>query len=220
MIHWLIQTTEDVPQDFGWLGAAELERCSALKTEKRRADWLLGRWTAKNLVQSVVGTALPLEAISIIKRADGSPAIYLGQQPMFSVSISHSRGVGFCALTKGGRLGADIEAVEPRIPVFIEDYFAAPEQMLVERAADRDLLVTAIWSAKEAVLKAQRLGLTVDTRTVLCLIEAGQGLDWTSFPVEASAGQFSGWWRRLDHFVLTLVSEGEQPEGQQKGIFS
>jgi hypothetical protein len=60
MIHWLVQTTKEIPEFkrgcslSGLLSAREQERLAALKTEKRRHDWLLGRWTSKLLVQAVI----------------------------------------------------------------------------------------------------------------------------------------------------------------------
>ncbi len=51
-----------------------------------------------------------------------------------------------------------------------------------------DTLVTATWSAKEAVLKALQLGLTVDTRrvTVLCQFD-GDLTQWTPVEVECDS---------------------------------
>ena len=65
-------------------------------------------------------------------------------------------------------VGADIEHVEPRDPAFVRDFFTTGEAERVWRcpAKQRDTLVTVLWSAKEAVLKVLRLGLTVDTRRV------------------------------------------------------
>ncbi|MCZ7667962.1 MAG: 4'-phosphopantetheinyl transferase superfamily protein [Chloroflexi bacterium] len=69
-----------------------------------------------------------------------------------------------------------MERIASRSPEFVTDYFTKEEQVLVDRAsADmRDVAVTAVWSAKEAALKALHLGLTVDTRAVTCLLEVGE----------------------------------------------
>ena len=40
-----------------WLDEPERQRLSTFKIEKRRRDWLLGRWTAKRLVQSYLAAA-------------------------------------------------------------------------------------------------------------------------------------------------------------------
>ena len=255
MIDWLVQSTQDHPAlthgqpPDGLLAERELEQFAALKTAKRRRDWLLGRWTAKRLVWSLVqretGDSLRLEDILIAKDPDGAPCVNINfgfEPPQVTLSISHSGDRAFCASISaaiGGRpstgrppalLGADIERVEARPAGFAGDYFTVREAALVARtpSPSRDLLATAIWSAKEAALKALHLGLTVDTRSVTCLIEPAidPWLSWTPFPIEWDVGRLNnpvshqqepphlaGWWRVQEGYVLTLAAEpGIQPQ--------
>ena len=243
MIHWLIQSANDCPELAadavlaGWLHPAEQAKLATLKTAKRRQDWLLGRLTAKQLIQTVMGGALPLPAIEIHNGDKGDPMVNCqwsmvnGQwstggaqspisnlQPPISLSISHSRGHAFCAVVERpfSPLGADLEWVETRLDGFAEDYFTAAECERVYRADEgmRYVLITAVWSAKEAALKALHLGLTVDTRAVECLIEpvAERPLNWLPFKVRCENGRLpqpapalTGWWRTWNNFVLTLV---------------
>ncbi|GAB4209932.1 MAG: hypothetical protein OHK0022_41920 [Roseiflexaceae bacterium] len=241
MIDWLVQTA--IPGSAlaggtapaGLLAPAEQERLVALRFDKRRRDWLLGRWTAKQLLRrSLVehtGAAPPLASLVILPAPDGAPLVQVaGQAP--ALSISHSHGRALCALSwqAGLRLGADIEAIEPRDPVFVADYFSRAERALLEPAPAelRDTLITAVWSAKEAALKVLRLGLTVDTRSVTCLpalarataapSSAGCALrgagGWLPLAVSCTpglggtdtTGVWEGWWCVQDAFVLTIVS--------------
>jgi 4'-phosphopantetheinyl transferase len=232
-VFWLLQSTTDLPLSEQQLAHHTLlshqERIifAALKSDKRRRDWLLGRWTAKQLVQQVaeekLGLAVPLTKFSILARPDGSPQVIWEQtQPATgfycSISISHSAGVAFCALVEGADwpLGADIEFIQPRIIGFAGDYFSTVEQALVERCVEawRPMLVTAIWSGKEAALKALRTGLREDTRSVSCLIEpvASSPGEWTPFVIQWEAHslerplpRLTGWWQVQDSFVLTLA---------------
>lgn len=257
MIHWLLQSLDDCPEILrgdatpGWLGAAERERLAGFKVEKRRRDWLLGRWTAKHLVQrylaELTGAAPALDAIFIDADADGAPYASCqlpgarGEERLpVSLSISHSHGTAFCGVveafstqrrkdaeTQENRLlplvsrpslGCDIEFIEPREPNFVRSYFAAEEMAAVAASGqNQDVLVTAIWSGKEAVLKALREGLRIDTRRITCRFDgftvAPQ--EWTPFFVAmdgALADQFpgiwSGWWRVKDRFVLTMALLG------------
>ena len=137
-----------------------------------------------------------------------------------SLSISHSAGVAFCALTDqaGCRLGADIEHIEPREMSFVADFFTAAEMQSVALAPEplRASLVTAIWSGKEAVLKAIREGLRSDPRAVECMIEplplpVNQ---WQPFtirtdpvrePIFAPLKSWQGWWRSYQGYILTMV---------------
>jgi 4'-phosphopantetheinyl transferase len=216
MIRWLIQTSDHLPTDLDWLSQEERLRFNAFTHAKRRGDWLLGRWTAKQLAARALEDERELREIVILSAADGSPAVSIGGKPMFSLSISHSNRHAFCALVDEGALGVDIEQVAPRIEGFAEDYFTAAEQALVAQSPQRDLLVTAIWSVKEAALKTLRLGLSVDTRAVTCRIEPGSPLDWQALAVEMdtervnTAARLRGWWRTMEGFVLTLVTDGQQ----------
>ena len=208
-----------------YLGEAEREKLASLRTEKRRQDWLVGRWTAKRLLQRVIWEAskmtVPLNLIAIGNDSDGVPFY---QSPVSnlqcSISISHGHGRAFVAavIKLDWPLGADMELVAPRPDGFVEDYFTEAEARLVRQAngEGRDRLVTAVWSAKEAVLKALHLGLSVDTRAVSCLPETGDGdtAVWRPFIIHLDekrlprpAPDLAGWWRSDENFVLTLAAQ-------------
>ncbi|NKQ36501.1 MAG: 4'-phosphopantetheinyl transferase superfamily protein [Chloroflexi bacterium] len=229
MIYWLTQTQAEMPETerylAEYLGEAEREKLASLRMEKRRQDWLLGRWTAKRLLQRVIWeaskTTIPLDLIAIDNDGDGVPTY---QSPISnlpcSISISHGHGRAFVAavVKPDWPLGADMERVAPRPDGFVADYFTEAEAELVERAngAGRDRLVTAVWSAKEAVLKALHLGLSVDTRAVSCLLEVGEGgtAVWRPFAIHLDERRLprpvpdlAGWWRTDGDFVLTLAAK-------------
>lgn len=229
MLHWLIQTSEAHPDlelgvpPIGMLSPGEQSHYVGLKTEKRRRDWLMGRWTAKKLVQVISHHNnqgfLPLAQVTIDNWASGEPYIMAPAMPI-TLSISHSHNRAVCAVIEQPNwpLGVDLERISLRDQWFAEDYFTPTEQAAVRSAplSERATLVTAIWSAKEAALKALHLGLTVDTRCVSCPItpSAEARLDWVSFPVELDAARLNrpiptliGWWRVIDQFVLTLVTQ-------------
>jgi 4'-phosphopantetheinyl transferase len=324
MIHWLLQSLDDCPDILrgdstpAWLSAAEQARLHGFKVEKRRRDWLLGRWTAKNLVQRYLahttGEAPAPNTIFIGADADGAPYASCegrgarGENRLpVSLSISHSHGTAFCGLVENTgigdyeikrleigdwrlqddaqspisnltisqslnpsipqslSLGCDIEFIEPREPSFVRSFFTAAEMAAVEQphrmnsapamqsvlkriGADNptgfsrfrisdadfnrrgmgdaeavddaetaftpaDILTTAIWSGKEAVLKALREGLRIDTRRITCQFEGfAPPQDWTPFTVgvdDGIAAQFPGVWLGLwclkDQFVLTMA---------------
>lgn len=247
MIHWLVETDSAHPSlargvpPGGLLNAAERDRFASLRSEKRRRDWLLGRWTAKRLLCTTLvaaGDTLPADAIEVASDPDGAPTVRVDAGRLVArddtrphspiresaLSISHSRDRALCAVTQedGVSLGADIEYIEPRAAGFAAAYFTPEEAALVERASDgeRDTLVTAIWSAKEAVLKALRLGLVVDTRAIVCRPCAPVDGGWAPVSVEFDAvllgreapTDAAGWWRVVDGFVLTLAALGARIE--------
>jgi 4'-phosphopantetheinyl transferase len=241
MIYYLVQTIADLPWQpedgapAGMFSAEETERCQSFRIEKRRREWLLGRWTAKLLVQDFLlqktGEQIPFEAIEILTAPDGAPLLRLGGQagegsdPFsgLTLSISHSYEAAFCALLErpGWRLGADIERVEPRPAGFAQDYFTEIEceRLQALQPALCDPYVTAIWSAKEAVLKALRLGLTVDTSWVRCWVDPAnwRADGWQPYSMELhpqllddASGNgklfLMGWWKTWGEYILTLAT--------------
>lgn len=231
MIYWLVQSLAECPSETSsWLSAAEVRRLAALTNPKRRREWLLGRWTAKRLLQRLLLAEtrheFPLAAITIASGPNGAPEAHLASAgaPVSGhhrLTLSHSGEYALCAasLSDGGQpLGADIEQVAPRSPSFVEDFFTPAEaaQVHAQPAAERDQAITVIWSAKEAALKAVRLGLTVDARAVNCWLEAapplGQPwrpvrLTWERRFLAADPPPVYGWWRPWGGAVMTLVAE-------------
>ncbi len=184
--------------------------------EKRRQDWKLGRWTAKQAVLrylSLPPNPAAASVVEIIAAPDGAPEAFLGGKPSsISLSISHSAGISFCAVAPAGTLlGCDLEEVRERETNFAADYFTHEEVLTVEKAGlqDRDLLITLIWSAKESVLKALRQGLRRDTRSVQvlpCLRDRREWQPLTALDLEASR-TFQCWWRAEEGRVLTIATD-------------
>jgi 4'-phosphopantetheinyl transferase len=175
----------------GSLSAAERGQLSALRVPRRRADWVAGRVTAKSVVAEALSlpTGSPLSVIEIVSEPSGRPHARVapeappvarfaaGTQLPVSISISHVEGMALCAATRldlGGErrraLGIDLGRVEPRSPEFVDTFFTDDEKRFVReaRGGDPSLLANLVWCAKEAVLKALGIGLTVDTLEVNC----------------------------------------------------
>ena len=208
-----------------FLSPSERQTLATLRYPKRRREWLLGRWTAKRLLQRARPeyAALPLDALTVGNDPDGAPYLAVAGEGrlLLSLSISHRDDRAFCALLAPTPdmptpvVGADLELVEPRDPAFVRDYFTADEAERVWRCPDetRDTLVTVLWSAKEAVLKVLRLGLTVDTRRVelrnVAGIERSAAKGWSKIQVRCTlpnTAPLCAWWRVQGDYVLTLAA--------------
>lgn len=244
MLRWLVQPIEDQPEivagyaPAGLLSPDEANRLARFTVVKRRRDWLLGRWTAKQLLQAHIhqlsGDTFPLDQLVIGVSEGGAPyvahtAASADYLPL-SLSISHSHGLAFCALyapepntaalgSVPPQIGADVECIEARDAGFVTDFFT-PGEIVRQAAAPpelHDTLVTTVWSAKEATLKALQCGLRADTRGVECELAPGLPVAWTPFAVRLTgalaatfpAAHLEGWWRvwqtEAAAFVLTLV---------------
>ena len=216
-IYWLEQNQTDVPPGDGWLGGREMEVLSQLRIPKRRADWRLGRWTAK--IALATRHQMPrhheaLAGIQIVAAASGAPEV-TDPRLRSAISLSHSGAVAACAVADAGTdLGCDVEAVTPRSPAFLEDYFTPAEQHLAARSSGevRCGLVTLMWSAKESTLKALRCGLRADTRSVCTIAIGNAGITAAGWQplvtIHESGRSFSGWWRQAGGLIHTVVAGG------------
>ena len=222
--YWLEQTEHDVPASDRWLSTAERRHLAALRFDKRRRDWRLGRWTAKRAMASCLNLSIDVESLQDIElRAapSGAPSVFLFNQPAgVSVSISHRAGKALCVVgLSGASVGCDLEMIEPREQSFVAEFFTANEQQLVGRApADQQpLLTTLLWSAKESTLKALQIGLRAAT-TFLDVEPAGanpEGTDdthrdacvaWSPLLVRCKGGRILyGWWRYADNMTRTVI---------------
>ena len=162
---------------------------------KRKHDWLLGRLTAKELIQkhffTVYGKRFAFHEIEVLNRPSGRPYFRLINHELpwsaleLSLSISHCRGLALCALAEvipGENLGVDLEYVAPRPDLFAETFYSAAEVSQIEAYSGKDYLtaVTAIWSLKEAFLKALGEGLRVDTHKVVVGLSSPPWSTWKS----------------------------------------
>lgn len=227
-VYWFEQVIGDVQPSDEWLSRSEQLGLAGMKIPKRRADWRLGRWTAKLAVAAYLelpSESKQLASIEIQPAATGAPEVFLDHQPAnVAISLSHRDGTAACLVAPPGSVvGCDLEVVEPHSEAFIGDYFTTQEQELIAHASlrERDRLVATIWSAKESALKALRTGLRVDSRTVSATIypdsrntvtvndTATRAADeWYQLSVRHDENQvFSGWWRCTDRLVRTFVSE-------------
>jgi 4'-phosphopantetheinyl transferase len=215
-VYWLEQTLADVPAEDDWLEASESICLKGMRFAKRRADWRLGRWTAKCAVASFLGVPADPQAlakIAIRPASSGAPEVFCANEPAaVRVSISHRSGTSICAVAMSGvDLGCDLEVIEPRSDAFLDDYFNPGEQALVAQAGakDRSRLLALLWSAKESALKALREGLRLDTRSVVVSLgeETLDRNDWSPLQVRCADGRsFDGWWQQTHAIVRTLVA--------------
>lgn len=212
-IHYTIQDWHQLPTELDWLTSDERARLDGFRFEKRRRDWLLGRWAAKVALQAITGLShRDIARFEIASATDGAPLPRLDNRPYpVALSLSHSNNRALAAVMQAATpLGCDLELVESRGPGFVETYFTTAECEAVERAnpEDRDTLITVIWSAKESALKALRHGLRVDTRSVEVSADGEIATaDWNSARVFASdEGTFGCWWRVDGSSILTVVA--------------
>jgi len=217
-VYWLSAREDAAPRDHRWLSAREMAVVERTHIPKRRADWLLGRWTAKRAVAARLGLAADagaLAAIELWPAPSGAPMPFCrGVRAGLALSLSHSHGIGFCAVSRcGAALGCDVERVTPHSEAFLRDYFAEEERQAVGLSAPAERMKTAtlLWSAKESTLKALERGLRCDPRTIRvnCGRETeGERSGWRRLTTSEPGGRrFEGWWRETRDFLWTVVED-------------
>jgi len=221
IVYWTAVSLDQVNrEDFSWLSKKEKEQVDQFRFTKRRDEWLMGRLAAKKLLGAVYPTFNPvrLHEISILNTEAGVPYVLVYDIRVPGVlSLSHRQGMA-CAAWVGDsslRIGIDLEFVEAKPDVFVQDYFTTEEsrQVFALQAEQRALATSLVWSAKESMLKAMQTGLSIDTREVavsLSSFECPQ--DWKWLHVSRCArheGFVRSAWRMIGDFVLTCAALGD-----------
>jgi 4'-phosphopantetheinyl transferase len=217
-VTWYSQGMADVPTDDGWLSPRELRWVDRMRFEKRRSEFRMSRWTAKNALALFLKCPCAPEslvAVEIDRAPDGAPAPLVDGRPApASISMTDRADQAVCVVGPPGvGLGCDLELVEPRSDAFLADYLTAAEQRIVEQASDREehyLRANLIWCGKESALKVLRTGLRRDTRSVeVSFPEEPPVEGWSPMTVRSAEGpEYPGWWRRYGDFVLTMAATG------------
>ena len=191
---------------------------------------MLGRWTAKNCVTGLLNSndsGVPLNEIAVLAADDGAPEVFYKDNAVnCNISLSHSHGVAISAVVPEGTIiGCDLEKIEKRSPLFIEDYFTEREKSVILGDTDNQtsLLANLMWSAKESVVKALRVGLSVDTKLIeiICTPMGNEG-EWHRMDINYPSQQLNlhGMWQSSSGYVITMVCDQPnfEPIGIQKGV--
>jgi 4'-phosphopantetheinyl transferase len=198
---WLARGEDHLPADLRWLTEAEAGRAAAMRFPKRRTEFLVARWTARQAGRLLLG----VPDLEVRHHPSGAPEAYAGGRPLnVGISLTDRAGWAVCLLgLEPAALGCDLELVEPRSAAFVADYFTPAERAF---SGTDPLRANLVWSAKESALKVLRTGLRRDTRSVEVTVGA-EGDGWNPLTVRAVEGRsFPGWWRRFGDFVLTTCA--------------
>ena len=199
------------------MGEQEKVEYDRFKVPKRKKEWMGSRLAVKKLIRACVPELAQhkLSQIQIIKEPSGAPFLQIDGEKRLPgwLSLSHSHEHVLAAYSPDEiRFGVDLEFIEPRSIGFVRDYFTGNEvdQVVLSGPDQKALIITIIWSAKEAVLKAITEGLRIDTRK----IEISSGTespnkgDWNVLELHCSAEikipSLRLLWRREGDFIQTL----------------
>ncbi|MCU0267963.1 MAG: 4'-phosphopantetheinyl transferase superfamily protein [Acidimicrobiales bacterium] len=216
---WLAAGEHEMPAASTWLAAPEQAILAGMPYTKRRSEWRLARWTAKQALARALELSPGhevLASVEVRRNEHNAPVAYVADEPAaVSVSMTDRAGWAVCLVGPAeARLGVDLEVVEPRSELFVADWFTAAEREVVaaaEPGTPRHELANLIWSAKESALKVLQTGLRRSTHSVEVTLIDGPCAGWRPLRVRdvEDGTVFAGWWARFGTFVLTAAADRE-----------
>jgi 4'-phosphopantetheinyl transferase len=143
-----------------WLDDGERARAGAFRREADRVRYI----TAHGELRRVLAACLGLEprALRFKKGASGKPLLDGDPATRLQFSLSHSGDLGLIATCRSRPVGVDLERVRPGFDPrgIAERYFSLEERARLRGAGpDTEREFFRLWTRKEALWKAQGLGL-------------------------------------------------------------
>jgi 4'-phosphopantetheinyl transferase len=204
------------------LSAAERARAQRFVHAPHRDDFVVARGVLRHLLAQFTQTEASALRFSVNR--DGKPMLAGAAKSAapLSFNLTHAHGRALIAISDGRDVGIDLEKIrgDVRAQAIARRYFADSERAAVEGAPTHltSRVFFRYWVAKEAVLKAQGIGLQFpidqfevqfDAAGSAAQIRAGEGSrlasDWSiqMLPVEegwaaAVAARGTGWIMRFE----------------------
>lgn len=143
-----------------YLHPRERTYCSRLRFKKRITSYVVGRFVAKNAVAALSGQQ-DLTNILIQHGIFSQPIVVSGGQNI-QVSITHSEEFGAAlAFPEEHPLGIDIEKIKSHTSEVLDNEMTPAERECIRSwPLSRETCLTLLWTAKEALSKILKTGLT------------------------------------------------------------
>ncbi len=164
---YILKVEQLMDEDFGTLaealpfGGSEASRLLAISNSKHKWESLGGLIALSRLVEKCESNGVPFSR-EILRAPSGKPFFNSPNAPHFG--ISHSHGIAAAALSdcKYGEIGFDIEVIDRDYDFLrvADRYFTDSEKSELEASGNTPESFFAIWTAKEALAKADGRGLS------------------------------------------------------------
>lgn len=131
-----------------------------LKFEKRKRDYLIGRYAAKQAVAALLQER-DLRSILIKHGVFNQPIVSCGDKHNIQVSITHCDELGAAvAFPEAHPMGIDLQKINTSKREVIESQATeAEKEMITTLLCPYDTFLTLLWTTKEALSKVLRTGL-------------------------------------------------------------
>lgn len=138
----------------------EYQHYHALKYEKRKKSYLLGRYSAKKAFSYYVNEA-SLGNIFIQSGVFSQPVAVYEYGRNIQVSIAHCQDFGAAiAFPEAHPMGIDIEMIDRGKVDVLAEQMTNSEKKLIKSHHSHDAMLTFLWTVKEGLSKVLRTGLT------------------------------------------------------------
>ena len=161
----------------GWLDERERHRAARLVLDETRRHYLLTHGGLRAVLSQYLGVRP--DRIVLDRSATGKPALRekAGDQSAITFNLSHAHGRALIAVSRAQEVGIDLECVRSEVEVMklSERYFTRTEHTAIIQLPQEQRVTRFFryWVAKEALLKAQGIGLGGLSDCEISLVEDG-----------------------------------------------
>lgn len=186
-----------------WLDEEEQHRAARLVREGDRQRYVLAHGGLRAVLSRYLG--IGPDVLELYRSEAGKPSLTRESrgQPAITFNMSHAQGRALIAVSKGQEIGVDLERIRSDVEVakLSERYFTPSEHATIMQSTQEQRVARFFryWVAKEAVLKAQGIGLQA-----LSQCEIFFGTDGVGAEVRVSVGS-----RLQDNWKVRLLSCGK-----------
>ena len=192
-----------VEQCRSWLSEDERGRAARFIRQQDHIRYVLAHGGLRAVLSRYLGIGPDL--LELYRSEAGKPSVRskLVGQPAITFNMSHAQGRALIAVSKGQEVGVDLERIRSDVEVakLSERYFAPSEHATIMRSTQeqRAARFFRYWVSKEAVLKAQGIGLRALSQCEILL-----GADGVGAEVQVPVGS-----PLQDNWRVRLLSCGE-----------
>jgi 4'-phosphopantetheinyl transferase len=170
-----------VEQCRSWLSEDERGRAARFIRQQDQLRFVLAHGGLRAVLARYTG--LDPSALTFQLGSTGKPAFLDGRAPQHPLrfNMSHAHGRALIAVSKGQEVGVDLERIRSDVEVakLSERYFAPSEHATIMQSTQeqRAARFFRYWVAKEAVLKAQGIGLRALSQCEVLMAADGVGAE-------------------------------------------
>jgi len=170
-----------VEQCRSWLSEDERGRAARFISQQDHVRFVLAHGGLRAVLSRYLG--IGPDELELYRSEAGKPSLTreLRDQPAITFNMSHAHGRVLIAVTKGREVGVDLERIRSEVEAakLSERYFAPSEHATIMQSTQeqRAARFFRYWVAKEAVLKAQGIGLRALSQCEVLMAADGVGAE-------------------------------------------